>query len=583
MKREKNVITISLGVPILLIVVIVIATVRIAGKKLITNSVKYIEMNALTTADGNFKYEELEDGTIEIIEYKGNDLNVIIPETILGKNVTCIGDGAFGNCETMTTIKIPATVKVIGASAFYGCLNLKYIEIPEGLECIESWAFEDCLKLKNIEIPASVIAIGEDAFYGCIELNSINVNENNAEFMSENGILFNKEKTEIIKYPPAKDGKTYTIPKGVTAIGYSAFELSQNLYTVEIPETVTSIGDYAFDWCRCLKNLEIPSSVTEIGYEAFACNTNLSKLEILGNAITMADNILEDSIITKTINIGNATNSEIELPSIITLAIEEDINSAFELVNCELSEDATKLIVNIEKLETERVYLYISSGILDGLTIEVVPSGTITYCASNVSNWYPIKENVVAILHLAEGENITNNNGENSYRFNKNGEFTFEYIDNQGNSKTSTATVDWLWEVNVMGEYITEIEPKKLVGDLKANILKESPEGYSVKILSKNDMEVEDSEYVATGMKIQGINSEEIIQQEVYIAIVKGDIDGDGDAGFRDITNINSYRLNKKTLDDECILAADVNDDGIVDFKDIVKINKYRLHKIIEL
>ena len=102
----------------------------------------------------------------------------------------------------------------------------------------------------------------------CLE--GIHVDENNTEYISENGILFNKEKTEIICYPVGKkDIKEYMIPESVTSIGYCTFEGCSSLKSVDIPEGVTRIGWGAFEGCSSLISVNIPEGVTSIGSNAF--------------------------------------------------------------------------------------------------------------------------------------------------------------------------------------------------------------------------------------------------------------------------------------------------------------------------
>lgn len=106
-----------------------------------------------------------------------------------------------------------------------------------------------CTKLKNISIPSSVTNIHVDAFLNCRSLENITVDDGNGYYSSNNGILFNKNKTEICAYPPALGFESYAIPS-----------------------SVTSIGAYAFYECSDLKNITIPSSVTSIGVNAFLLN-----------------------------------------------------------------------------------------------------------------------------------------------------------------------------------------------------------------------------------------------------------------------------------------------------------------------
>ena len=140
-----------------------------------------------------------------IISYRAKEANYVIPD-----NVISIGDFAFSECNSLTSIIIPDSVTSIGYSTF-----------------------SECKSLTNINIPDSVTSIGDFAFSGCDSLTSIN------------------------------------IPNGVTNIGHSTFSECKSLTNINIPDSVTSIGDFAFSGCVSLTSINIPNGVTNIGQGAF--------------------------------------------------------------------------------------------------------------------------------------------------------------------------------------------------------------------------------------------------------------------------------------------------------------------------
>ena len=169
--------------------------------------------------------------------------------------VTSIGDYAFDDCVNLASITIPDSVTSIGKSAFDGCTDLASITIPNSVTSIGDYAFNWCKSLTSITIPDSVTSIGLDVFSACTNLASINVSEKNENYSSIDGIFFNKNITELIKYPAAKTISEYSVPNSVTSIGNSAFASCENLASITIPNSVTSIGLDAFMQCKNLANI----------------------------------------------------------------------------------------------------------------------------------------------------------------------------------------------------------------------------------------------------------------------------------------------------------------------------------------
>ena len=171
---------------------------------------------------------------------------------------------AFRDCISLTNIEIPDSVEYIQNFAFDYCENLKDVKIPDSVIDIGSGAFNYCKSLKDVTIPSSVTYIGGNIFSSCSNLLSINVSENNTNYSSIDGVLFNKEKTEILAYPAGKSG-AYVIPNTVKNINHGTFDDCNKITSIEIPNSVISIGDFAFSNCKNLTSVIIPSSVTSIG------------------------------------------------------------------------------------------------------------------------------------------------------------------------------------------------------------------------------------------------------------------------------------------------------------------------------
>lgn len=189
---------------------------------------------------------------------------VTIPDTLGGCPVTTIGYQAFMSCTKMTGVTIPATVTRIDGNAFYDCNSLQTVVIPNSVTRISNGAFSWCTALTDIVIPKSVTEMEYSLFYYCNSLTNIIVEEDNPNYSSLDGILFNKDKSKLICYPGGKKQTSYTVPNGVTAIDACAFQWQENLVSVIIPESVTDLGGSAFESCTNLKNVSIAGNITLI-------------------------------------------------------------------------------------------------------------------------------------------------------------------------------------------------------------------------------------------------------------------------------------------------------------------------------
>ena len=300
-------------------------------------------------------YYVLDDGTVQITSCETGAEAVVIPDTIDGKSVTSIGDSAFEGCTSLTSITIPNSVTSIGddafrgcssltsitipesvtiigdsafrecssltsitipdgvtwidSSAFSGCLSLTSITIPNSVTSIDYDAFRDCTSLASITIPNSVTYISFDAFLGCSSLTEIKVASENSNYVSVNGVLYNKDKTTIICYPAGKKGNNYKIPDGVTWIGSSAFSGCLSLTSITIPNSVTSIDDDAFRDCTSLKSITIPDSVTEIGDWVFENCPSLISITIPDGVTSIGDGAFEDCTSLTSITIPDSVTS----------------------------------------------------------------------------------------------------------------------------------------------------------------------------------------------------------------------------------------------------------------------------------
>ena len=186
----------------------------------------------------------------------GDEANWHLTEVEFPKSIFYIGQYAFARCDELSKITIPDGVSnfVIGDGAFSGCA-LTGVELPEGVISIGREAFSGCSGLTSMAIPSSMASIDSRAFYGCSGLTSINVDSENEWYCSIDGVLYDKDATELICCPGGL--VLVTIPSGVTSIGDDAFCGCSELASVTIPSSVESIGECAFEGCDKLATVYV--------------------------------------------------------------------------------------------------------------------------------------------------------------------------------------------------------------------------------------------------------------------------------------------------------------------------------------
>jgi len=192
-------------------------------------------------------------------------------------NLTFIGDGAFGNCRSLTTAILPDSVTTIEDNVFRECAALQYVRLPANLTHLGRESFYNCDALTSIEIPAK-IEIGGDyyggAFAGCDNLRNVTFAE---------GITYIPR--YMFKYCAGLE--TITIPDTVTVIGERAFESAVNLKQVLLSKNLLTIDSSAFVNCSSLAAIELPEGLTEIAYEVFGNCTSLKAIEIPDSVTTI--------------------------------------------------------------------------------------------------------------------------------------------------------------------------------------------------------------------------------------------------------------------------------------------------------
>ena len=256
------------------------------------------------TFDGceNLRYIEIPDSVVSIGDRAFSSCDKL-KYIKFSKSLEEIGESAFSYCASLEELDFPEGLMVIGASAFSECSALANIILPNSLARIGSQALERCSCLTDIYIPGNVTSIESDAFLGCDALEKIDVAGENAVFSSLDGVLFNQEKTELLRFPGGKDMESYEVPSSVQKIGDYAFGNEEDTTGVSIsmpdsvqeigayafcgygagdirlPKDLKSIRDYAFAYSSC-EEIEIPSGVTHIGQGAFSDSDSLTSIHV---------------------------------------------------------------------------------------------------------------------------------------------------------------------------------------------------------------------------------------------------------------------------------------------------------------
>lgn len=286
--------------------------------------------------------------------FKGNlDLTkVVIPGTI-----EHIGDYAFTGCANVETLEIGSAVKTIGASAFNGLAKVTELNLQGILvEDIGVGAFSNMSSIESVEIPATVAQINDNVFNGCVNLTTITIANGNDNYVVEDSVLYNADKSKLIFYP-ALDATTYTIDSATKVINGGAFADATNLQSIVLPDGLERISNSAFYGCTALTSIEIPASVKIIDTYAFMKCSALATITVeSGNEnFVIEDGVLYSKDMKKLVQYPVAsTATTYELPATIETVVEGSLAYAKNISSFSVESGNEKYSANSSGLLFEK-------------------------------------------------------------------------------------------------------------------------------------------------------------------------------------------------------------------------------------
>lgn len=208
---------------------------------------------------------------------------------IFSDSINSLLDGICEGCKELSNVDLPDNLTALPYNAFADCTSLSEIDFPETLTTIGTAAFSNTA-LETVTITKNVEKIETEDIYGtlpifksCKSLTEINVDSENKYYSSEDGVLFNKDKTVLIRYPEGKTDKTYKVPNGVLEIAKDAFYECDNLEKIELSCSVLKIQD-AFDSCDNLKEVVLSENLKYVEANAFN-SCPIEKISVLPNSL----------------------------------------------------------------------------------------------------------------------------------------------------------------------------------------------------------------------------------------------------------------------------------------------------------
>ena len=226
----------------------------------------------------------------------------------LPTSVTEIFDNAFADCSAITSVSLPSSLQTIGDNAFSNCSGITSFSLPASLQTIGNSAFAGCTAITTLHFGASLKSIGNDVFPDSANFKSITVNSNNTYFSAQDGILYNKAKSWIIRCPGGYSG-SYTMPDTVTTMRDRAFFNCDGLTSVSLSNNLEIVPESAFSDCDALTAVTFGEKITKIAVGAFRSCELLTCVTLPENLTAIESGAFRDCTGLAQISIGSKLNS----------------------------------------------------------------------------------------------------------------------------------------------------------------------------------------------------------------------------------------------------------------------------------
>ena len=272
---------------------------------------------ASAEVSGDWTYT-ITDNQATITSYSGSETEIVVPSTLDAVPVVKIGSGDYsGVFETDSGRP----------------MEMEKVTISEGIKAIGNYAFKSHEQLVEIILPSSLAEIEDYALWYNDGLEKITVSEANSNYTDEDGVLYNKAKTSLLRFPVGKLNTTFNIPETVTVVGTYAFAGSTRLTEISIPNGVVSIESDVFSNCSGLLSIDLPNSITSISNQTFAGCSSIT-------SITLPDSITS---IGHEAFVWCESLTSITIPDSVTAIYGSAFRGCDSLVNITIPESVTYL------------------------------------------------------------------------------------------------------------------------------------------------------------------------------------------------------------------------------------------------